>query len=78
MLPGSQLIGSRVYVLRSERMRNAISFVVAAAMVVLPIQRMLRRSYQRKMLHHLEDLGWGLGESEKLYLYYYGHGPGRV
>jgi hypothetical protein len=59
-------------------MRNAISFVVAAVLILVPIEKMLRRSYQRKMLHHLEELGWGLGESEKLYLYYYGHGPGGV
>ncbi len=59
-------------------MRKAISFLVAVALVGLPIQVVLRRSEQRKMLNHLKEIGWGMGETEKLCNFYFPHGLGHA
>ena len=58
-------------------MQKAISFLVAAVLLIVPISRMVRRNEQKRVLARLKQLGWGLGESEKLYNDYYAHWPKR-
>lgn len=58
-------------------MRRLLSLFMAAALVTLPVGAMIRRTEQKRMLARLKELGWGLGESEKLYNFYYAHWPSR-
>jgi hypothetical protein len=58
-------------------MRKFLSFLMTVALIAVPLSRILRRSEQRRVLARLKQLGWGLGESEKLYNDYYSHWPSR-